>query len=81
MLILMLQTFFSEYGVCSKETNLARTLVAMLPAWFRFAQCLRRYRDTREKFPHLANALKYATSFFVVIFSAMTLATTSKANK
>lgn len=25
----------------------------------RFLQCLRRYRDTRLKFPHIANALKY----------------------
>jgi hypothetical protein len=30
-------------------------------------QCLRRYRDTRNKFPHLANALKYATFFFDTI--------------
>jgi hypothetical protein len=31
-------------------------IVAMLPAFFRFAQCLRRYRDSKEAFPHLANA-------------------------
>lgn len=31
-------------------------IVAMLPAYFRFAQCLRRYRDSKEAFPHLANA-------------------------
>ncbi|KAF9124219.1 hypothetical protein BGW39_008375 [Mortierella sp. 14UC] len=30
-----------------------------LPAWFRFMQCLRRYRDTLEWFPHLLNAGKY----------------------
>ena len=39
-----------------------------LPAWFRFAQCLRRYKDTREAFPHLINAGKYSTTFFVVLF-------------
>lgn len=50
---------------------IVRPLVACLPAWFRFAQCLRRYRDTKEAFPHLANASKYATSFFVVIFTAL----------
>lgn len=27
-------------------------------------QCLRRYKDTTHAFPHLANAFKYATSFF-----------------
>lgn len=31
-------------------------IVAMLPAYFRFSQCLRRYRDSKEAFPHLANA-------------------------
>ncbi|XP_032664967.1 xenotropic and polytropic retrovirus receptor 1-like isoform X2 [Odontomachus brunneus] len=50
-----------------------RPFVACLPAWFRFAQCLRRYRDTKEAFPHLVNAVKYATSFFVVIFSYLHL--------
>jgi hypothetical protein len=48
----------------------------MLPAYFRFAQCLRRYRDTKEAYPHLANAAKYASSFFVVIFSSITYVTT-----
>lgn len=48
-----------------------RALMACLPPWFRFAQCLRRYRDTKEAFPHIANAAKYATSFFVVIFSTL----------
>lgn len=38
---------------------------------FRFAQCLRRYRDTKEAFPHLVNAGKYSTTFFVVLFSSL----------
>lgn len=42
-------------------------IVNCIPAWIRFAQCIRRYRDTGEKFPHLANAGKYSTTFFVVI--------------
>lgn len=48
-----------------------RPVIACLPAWLRFAQCLRRYRDTREKIPHLINALKYSTTFSVVIFSTL----------
>ncbi|KAG5895231.1 hypothetical protein JTB14_003448 [Gonioctena quinquepunctata] len=48
-----------------------RAFVACLPPWFRFSQCLRRYRDTKEAFPHIANAAKYATSFFVVMFSTL----------
>lgn len=31
----------------------------------RFLQCLRRYRDTRLRFPHIANALKYILSMLV----------------
>lgn len=65
-------------NICVDESSIVRPIVAMLPAWFRFAQCLRRYRDTREKFPHLANAVKYSSSFFVVIFSSLNIATSSK---
>ena len=45
--------------------------MAVLPAWWRFAQCMRRYYDTKEANPHLINAGKYSTSFFVVVFSAV----------
>ena len=51
-----------------------RPIVACLPAWFRFAQCLRRYRDTRLVFPHIVNAGKYSTTFFVVLFSSLNTA-------
>ncbi|XP_074654237.1 solute carrier family 53 member 1-like isoform X5 [Tubulanus polymorphus] len=57
--------------VCNKVTYGIRPLVALLPAWFRFAQCLRRYRDTKQAFPHLVNAGKYSTTFFVVVFSSL----------
>lgn len=64
----------ADIDSCVDKSYFIRPIVAMLPAWFRFAQCLRRYRDTKEAFPHLANAVKYSTSFFVVIFSSLTLA-------
>jgi len=57
--------------VCGGVAYGIRPMVAALPSWFRFAQCLRRYRDTRLAFPHLVNAGKYATTFFVVIFSTL----------
>ena len=60
--------------MCVRSSNWIRPVVACLPAWFRFAQCLRRYRDTREAFPHLVNAGKYSTTFFVVIFSTLNAA-------
>lgn len=56
---------------CIENTYGIRPIVACLPAWFRFAQCLRRYRDSKEAFPHLANAGKYSTTFFVMIFSSL----------
>ncbi len=37
----------------------------------RFAQCLRRYRDSGEAFPHLVNAGKYSTTFFVVVLASL----------
>ena len=56
---------------CGSVTYGLRSVIAALPAWFRFAQCLRRYRDTRLWFPHLVNAGKYSTSFFVIFFSSL----------
>ncbi|CAO3698897.1 unnamed protein product [Rhizopus stolonifer] len=35
--------------------------LASLPPWWRFLQCLRRYKDSKEKV-HLVNGLKYVTS-------------------
>ncbi|XP_024084692.1 xenotropic and polytropic retrovirus receptor 1 isoform X2 [Cimex lectularius] len=50
---------------------ITKGLVNCIPAWMRFAQCLRRYRDSKEAFPHLVNAGKYSTTFFVVIFNTL----------
>ena len=63
----------AEGAVISCDTGSygLRVMVAALPAWWRFAQCLRRYYDTRDVNPHLINAGKYSTSFFVVIFSSV----------
>ncbi|XP_054000583.1 xenotropic and polytropic retrovirus receptor 1 homolog isoform X2 [Hylaeus anthracinus] len=56
---------------CMSGSLLVRPIVNCLPAWFRFAQCIRRYRDSKEAFPHLANAGKYSTTFLVVIANTM----------
>lgn len=61
----------NDLSICVSSSNWLRPLVKCLPAWFRFAQCLRRYRDSREAFPHLVNAGKYSTTFLVTIFSAL----------
>ncbi|XP_048415006.1 xenotropic and polytropic retrovirus receptor 1 homolog [Stegostoma tigrinum] len=46
-------------------------IIQCIPPWIRFAQCLRRYRDSRDAFPHLANAGKYSTVFIMVTFAAL----------
>jgi hypothetical protein len=56
---------------CLGNDYIIRPIVNCLPAWFRFAQCLRRYRDSKEAFPHLVNAGKYSTTFLVVIFATL----------
>lgn len=50
---------------------IVRPIVNCLPAWFRFAQCIRRYRDSKEAFPHLVNAGKYSTTILMVIFATL----------
>ncbi len=77
-LLIITENSTKNYVFSSEADLLIRTLVACLPAWFRFAQCLRRYKDdSRGIFPHLINAGKYSTTFFVVIFSTLTELTIS----
>ncbi|WYZ38346.1 hypothetical protein EsH8_III_000260 [Colletotrichum jinshuiense] len=52
----------------STHSRLLGFLGALPPIW-RFLQCLRRYRDTRNIFPHLVNGGKYTMS----ILAAMSL--------
>ena len=61
----------SELEGCGTYVYGIRPIIACLPAWFRFLQCLRRYRDSGRAFPHLVNAGKYSCSLFVVFFSTL----------
>uniref|UniRef100_A0A3Q1HBZ8 Xenotropic and polytropic retrovirus receptor 1a n=1 Tax=Anabas testudineus TaxID=64144 RepID=A0A3Q1HBZ8_ANATE len=61
----------STENVCNSYSYGVRAVIRCLPAWFRFIQCLRRYRDTKRAFPHLVNAGKYSTTFFAVTFEAL----------
>ncbi|XP_075038378.1 solute carrier family 53 member 1 [Mixophyes fleayi] len=58
-------------GKCNTYSYGVRAVVQCIPAWLRFIQCLRRYRDTKRAFPHLVNAGKYSTTFFMVTFAAL----------
>jgi hypothetical protein len=50
--------------------------ISMLPAWWRFVQCWRRYYDavqtgqTQQCKWHLLNAGKYASSISVIMFGS-----------
>lgn len=56
---------------CMSNVYGIRPIISCLPALIRFLQCIRRYRDSKHKHPHLTNAGKYATTFFVVIFGSL----------
>ena len=45
-------------------------LILGFPLFWRLMQCLRRYKDTGNRVPHLFNALKYAFALQVVLFGA-----------
>ncbi|KAF9360251.1 hypothetical protein BGX26_010052 [Mortierella sp. AD094] len=63
---------------CTTSKFWLTPFITALPAWFRFLQCLRRFRDTFEWFPHLINAGKYFSSLtqLFVYFSYRHSATT-----
>jgi len=44
---------------CSSSSSRLLGFFTTLPGIFRFCQCIRRYYDTRNAFPHLANCAKY----------------------
>ncbi|XP_067635198.1 solute carrier family 53 member 1-like [Eurosta solidaginis] len=64
-----------EPHACVGRNKILFPLVLILPAWFRFAQCLRRYRDTRQVFPFIVNAGKYSMSFLVSLFGFLMAST------
>ena len=58
-----------EHGTTSPfYTHIVLPMVVALPLWFRLMQNFRRYRDTKQRWPHLGNAAKYALSHIIVIF-------------
>lgn len=53
---------------CTMVSNGIRPIISCLPALWRLLQCLRCYQKTR-KIAHLFNAVKYFTTFPVVVFA------------
>ncbi|CAH9054449.1 unnamed protein product [Cuscuta europaea] len=61
--------WFEADSVCGSH-SVAIPIVLVLPYFFRLFQCLRQYKDTREK-NTLLNALKYSTAVPVIFLSAL----------
>lgn len=57
--------------VCDRRLFVLKNVIGCVPAWFRFAQCLRRWHDSGKKHPHLTNAGKYSTTFLVILFRSL----------
>ena len=63
---------------CTGRTRFVlQAFLLAIPSSLRFTQCVRRYYDSKQKIPHLLNAGKYASSFFVAITNSLRRASTS----
>ncbi|KAL5970781.1 Xenotropic and polytropic retroviru receptor 1 [Taenia solium] len=67
------QLFVPKAGFCDGMMWGLQPILKALPAWWRFLQCLRRYRDLTVKspVPHLMNAGKYSTTLIAIVCSAI----------
>jgi hypothetical protein len=61
---------FETLPTCSQTLSLSWYVpfIVGLPPLFRFLQCIRRFRDTKDNI-HLANAVKYSLSILVIWIS------------
>uniref|UniRef100_A0A915J450 Xenotropic and polytropic retrovirus receptor 1 n=1 Tax=Romanomermis culicivorax TaxID=13658 RepID=A0A915J450_ROMCU len=59
---------FTGVDACVSHIYGIRPLVSCIPAILRLAQCLRRWYDSGQYSPHVYNAGKYSTTFFIVFF-------------
>uniref|UniRef100_A0A5K3EQJ4 SPX domain-containing protein n=1 Tax=Mesocestoides corti TaxID=53468 RepID=A0A5K3EQJ4_MESCO len=65
--------FAPKAGYCDGMMWGLQPILKALPAWWRFLQCLRRYRDLtiRSPVPHLMNAGKYSTTLIAILCSSV----------
>eukprot|EP01022_Parablepharisma_sp_SALTPOND_P034459 TRINITY_DN918_c0_g1_i1.p1 TRINITY_DN918_c0_g1~~TRINITY_DN918_c0_g1_i1.p1 ORF type:complete len:591 (+),score=3.98 TRINITY_DN918_c0_g1_i1:363-2135(+) len=77
--------FFTDAWVRNTEPScsglpLSVAILGMLPYYWRLMQCLRKYRDTGDKFPHLVNAGKYLSCLAVPLLGLIKLLTDTSYN-
>lgn len=58
-------------GVCNSSSSRLLGFLTTLPAIWRALQCMRRYYDTRNVFPHLVNCGKY--SFTILYYATLSI--------
>lgn len=56
---------------CGSKYSRSMGFLSALPSIWRFLQCLRRYMDTGDMFPHLANMMKYFSGCLYYCFLSM----------
>ena len=71
----------SDSNVCGSSKSRLMGFFATLPSIWRFLQCVRRYMDTGDWFPHLANMLKYAVSALYYCFLSVYRIDRTRENK
>jgi xenotropic and polytropic retrovirus receptor 1 len=60
-----------EAQVCSSSHSRLVGFVSTIPGLLRLFQCLRRFYDTRNVFPHLVNAGKYSATILAYMMLSM----------
>lgn len=66
------KTYVSS-GVCHQSSVLNHAITPVLvalPLWFRFMQCIRRYKETQQRHPNMSNAAKYALALCVSLIGS-----------
>jgi hypothetical protein len=63
-------TMHGSTNVCTSIDWIVVPIICALPFFWRFNQNMRRFYDTRERFPHLANAFKYFLAQTVIVCSS-----------
>jgi hypothetical protein len=56
---------------CNSNHSRALGFLTALPPIWRFLQCIRRYKDTRNVFPHLVNCGKYTMSIAAAVMLSL----------
>ncbi|AGO11696.1 AaceriADL080Wp [[Ashbya] aceris (nom. inval.)] len=49
-----------KYDTCGSSNLISMGILSCIPSYWRLMQCLRRYLDSNDRFPHLLNGAKYA---------------------